>query len=186
MRVMPTLEGGLKIDVETATDWLVLEQIAPDALEGGAEKLPSRLGALMDEESDWDEMVIPELQEFFSGQLRKVIETVVIAQRNADKNREINQDKAKHQAEPKDQKADKKKKSEGDVPEGEVFIGRGEGAEWYGALNQARLALERRYKFGPSHGVTEVESFSAAKRSAFIRSQFYCALQSVLLEHVLD
>ncbi len=157
---MPTIEGGLRIDVETATDWLVLEQIAPDALQGGAEKLPSRLGALMDEESGWDEVVIPELQDFFSGQLRKVADTVFEAQKDAG--------------------------AQGEVPDGEVLIVREDGAEWYGALNQARLALERRYKFGPSQEATDVEEFSAAKRSAFIRSQFYCALQSVLLEHVLE
>ena len=160
MRVMPTLEGGLRIDVEPATDWLVLEQIAPDALHGGAEKLPERLGALMDEESDWDELVIPELRQYFSGQLRKVADTIQEAQREAE--------------------------SDGDEPEGEVYIEREDGLEWYGALNQARLALETHYKFGPTQDVTDVESFPAAKRSAFIRSQFYCALQSVLLEHVLD
>lgn len=154
---MPTVEGGLRIDVETATDWLVLEQIASDALEGGAERLPSRLGALMDDESEWDEVVIPELKDFFSGQLRKVAETVQEAQRKTT-----------------------------DSPEGEVFIRHADGLEWYGALNQARLALEGRYKFGPTHAVDAVESFPAPKRSAFIRSQFYCALQSVLLEHVLD
>ena len=160
MKVMPTLEGGLRIDVETATDWLVLEQIAPDALAGGAEKLPDRLSALMDEESDWDEVVIPELQEFFSGQLRKVADAVFSAQRMAG--------------------------SEDDATEGALVIVREDGAEWYGALNQARLSLERRYKFGPPQNVTDVENFSAAKRSAFLRSQFYCVLQSVLLEHVLD
>jgi hypothetical protein len=53
-------------------------------------------------------------------------------------------------------------------------------------LNQARLALETRFKFGPAQGVARIDSFPAAKRSAFIRSQFYCALQSVLLEHVLE
>lgn len=157
---MPTLEGGLRIDVETATDWLVLEQIAPDALQGGAEKLPERLGALMDEDSNWEEVVIPELQDYFTGQLRKVTEAIVQAQDEA--------------------------KEVGDPTGGEVFIKRDDGSEWYGALNQARLALETRYKFGSSQGVREVDSFSPAKRSAFIRSQFYCALQTVLLEHVLD
>jgi hypothetical protein len=157
---MPTLEGGLRIDVETALDWLVLEQITPDALQGGSEKLPERLGALMDDESEWDELVIPELTVFFSGQLRKVAEAIREAQHAA----------AEREA----------------TPEGELFIGRAEGPEWYGALNQARLALETRYKFGPAQGVSGIASFSASKRSAFIRSQFYCALQSVLLEHVLD
>tara|TARA_B100000809_G_scaffold256984_1_gene297806 strand:+ start:304 stop:786 length:483 start_codon:yes stop_codon:yes gene_type:complete len=160
MRVMPTLEGGLRIDVETATDWLVLEQIAPDALQGGSEKLPSRLSALMDDESEWDEMVIPELKEFFNGQLRKVADTVQAAQSKGD--------------------------PEAESPEGEVFIEREDGLEWYGALNQARLALESRYQFGPAQEVSELEAFPAPKRSAFIRSQFYCALQSLLLEHVLE
>lgn len=160
MKVMPTLEGGLRIAVETATDWLVLEQIAADALQGGEEKLPSRLSALMDEESEWEEIVIPELKDFFSGQLHKVADTVHQAQKDADP-----------AAEP---------------PEGKVFIVREDGQQWYGALNQARLALESRYKFGPTQEVSEVNSFPVAKRSAFIRSQFYCALQSVLLEHVLE
>ena len=56
----------------------------------------------------------------------------------------------------------------------------------YGALNQARIALENRYQFGPTQNVTDVETFPAPKRSAFIRRQFYCALQSVLLEHVIE
>ena len=34
--------------------------------------------------------------------------------------------------------------------------------------------------------IEEVESFPPPKRSAFIRSQFYSALQSVLLEHVIE
>jgi hypothetical protein len=159
---MPTLEGGLRIDVETATDWLVLEQIAPDALEGGAENLPERLGALMDDESEWEELVIPELRTFFTGQLQHVAEAVTDALRAA------------------------KKVGEAEAPEGKLFIGRKDGLEWYGALNQARLALETRFRFGPSQGVDDPDLFPAAKRSAFIRSQFYCALQSVLLEHVLE
>lgn len=160
MRVMPTLEGGLRIDVETATDWLVLEQIAPDALQDGTAKLPERLGALMDEESDWDELVMPDLRNFFSGQVRKVADAIHEAQREAATGSE--------------------------TPQGELFIERADGALWYGALNQARLALETRYKFGPSQAVAGLDTFPPAKRSAFIRSQFYCALQSVLLEHVLD
>ena len=154
---MPTLEGGLRIEVETSTDWLVLEQIAPDALEGGGEDLPARLSALMDEGSEWDEMVVPELEDFFTGQLRTVRDTIHAAQQEST-----------------------------DAPEGQFFITQAEGAQWYGALNQARIALETHYQFGPGQELTEVESFPAPKRSAFIRSQFYCALQSVLLEHVLD
>ena len=41
MKVVPTLEGGLRIEVGTTTDWLVLEQIVPDALKTEKESLPS-------------------------------------------------------------------------------------------------------------------------------------------------
>ncbi|NNM31170.1 MAG: hypothetical protein HKO57_16770 [Akkermansiaceae bacterium] len=157
---MPTLEGGLKIDVETATDWLVLEQIPGDAMDNGAEGLPERLGALMDDDCDWDEVVIPELKTFFSGQLRRVREVLKQAQDEAG--------------------------DDGDDDAGAVFIGREDAGDWYGALNQARLSLETRYKFGPTDGIESLEAFPEAKRSAFIRSQFYCALQSILLEYVLD
>ena len=66
MKVVPTLEGGLRIEVGATTDWLVLEQIVPDALKTEKESLPSRLSALMDEASEWDEMVVPELTELFT------------------------------------------------------------------------------------------------------------------------
>jgi len=160
MRVLPTLEGGLRIEVQTAADWLVLEQIAPDALVGGPDHLPEQLGVLMDDESQWADLVIPELREFFSGQLKHVAETVREAQRGASQGEE--------------------------APAGDVFIRREAGADWYGALNQARLALESRYRFGGLQGGADLEMFPEAKRSAFLRSQFYCALQGILLEHVLD
>lgn len=142
MNILPTVEGGLRIEVESATDWIVLENIALDALDGGTGKLPSRLSALMDDDSDWEEMVIPELKEFFTEQLRKVADTVRQAQREST-----------------------------DPPEGKVFIMQADGLEWYGALNQARLALESRHKFGPIQDIEDLDSFPAPKRSAFIRSQ---------------
>ena len=69
---------------------------------------------------------------------------------------------------------------------GEVFITKEDADNWYGALNQARLALEARYKFGPSEEIEDVGSFDDDKRSAFVRNQFYNALQGVLLEYVID
>ena len=55
---------------------------------------------------------------------------------------------------------------------------------WYGALNQARLALEAIHHFGPSDGI-DPDKLAPEKRGAFMRSQFYCALQSALLERVM-
>jgi hypothetical protein len=46
------------------------------------------------------------------------------------------------------------------------------------------MALEARYHFGPSDGI-DFEKLPLEKRGAFMRSQFYCALQSAMLEHVM-
>ena len=158
MKVVPNVEGGLRIEVETATDWLVLEQIAPDALKMEKESLSSRLGALMDEASEWDEMVVPELRDLFHGQLCCVRNIVREARKASGENSGL----------------------------GLIKISQDDGPNWYGALNQARIALEEYYRFSTAQEVAEIESFPPPKRSAFIRSQFYSALQSVLLEHVID
>ncbi len=157
MKVVPTLEGGLQIEVEASIDWLALERIAADALDGGEEKLPARLGALMDEDSEWDDLVVPELEDLFNGQLQKVRDSVEAAQQEAP-----------------------------GPSGGTLFIMKEEAADWYGALNQARLALESRYQLEGGEEGDTMEQFPPPKRSAYIRSQFYRALQSVLLEHLLD
>lgn len=157
---MPTLEGGLRVEINSAMDWLILEHIPSDALDEDGERLPERLGALMDEESDWEELVIPELRLLFSGQVGKVAEAI----RNAQSGVEIGAEEAT----------------------GEMFILKEDAEEWYGALNQARLGLEGRYHFGEMEGIVGVDGFPDDKHYAFVRSQFYGALQSVLLDYVLD
>ena len=69
---------------------------------------------------------------------------------------------------------------------GELFIRREEAEDWYGALNQARLGLESRYEFGQLEQIEGPEDFPDDKRYAYVRSQFYSSLQSVLLEYVLE
>jgi hypothetical protein len=59
-----------------------------------------------------------------------------------------------------------------------IFVGPERVDSWYGALNQARLALEEKHQFGDE----ELESMSAARASAKIRSHFYGALQYLMLE----
>jgi hypothetical protein len=70
---------------------------------------------------------------------------------------------------------------------GRVLISRDAAADWYGALNTARLALEARHKFGnANHGRPNpqvVAGFSSEKRAAFLRERLYCALQCALLDH---
>mgnify|MGYP000288211555 CR=1 FL=1 len=56
---------------------------------------------------------------------------------------------------------------------------------WYSTLNQARLALEERYQFGSGED-NDSEILPPNQKSAFLRSRFYCAIQSLILEHVME
>lgn len=151
MKIGPTLEGGLRIDVETPLDWMVLRCIPYDA-RGKSGSLADKLGALMagdPQAEDWREFVVPDLRDEFDGQLSAVENALSTA-------------------------------GDGEDP-GELFIRKDEAERWYGALNQARLALEERYGFAEK----EPAAMAPGERSAWFRSQFYLHVQSVLLEHVM-
>ena len=78
MTLAPTLNGGLKLIPEERQDWLVLFEIATDA----NEILAHGFGELMDEDSMWDEIVVPELEAEFSVQRKHVVKAVKNAQRS--------------------------------------------------------------------------------------------------------
>lgn len=156
MKVSPTLEGGLRIDAEDLGDWEILHSILHDAKRGDTD-LAQNLGALISEEAgaeDWQDFVVPDLREEFSDQISKVAKEIESAM----------------------------EQSGGEA--GSIWISRNEGFIWYGALNQARLAIEELHHFGPSDDVS-MEELHPARRSAFFRSQFYLAIQSLLLDHVM-
>lgn len=153
---MPTLEGGLRVDAEEPADWQVLGGIAHDAVSCD-ETLASRLGNLITDEEmarDWSEFVVPDLEMGFSSSLAHVMTAITSARLEAT-----------------------------DGP-GPLWISREDGFHWFSALNQARLALEEQFHFGPGEGINPA-SLPPDRRSAFLRSQFYCAIQSLLLEHVI-
>ena len=156
MKISPTIMGGLRIDAEGEADWHLLDMIITDAAScdrGLAARLADAIG---DREmaADWNEWVVPELEEGFEAELAFVKMTI---------------ESACHEA-------------SGGV--GPLWVIPREAQRWYGALNQARMALEARYHFGPSDGI-DFEKLPLEKRGAFMRSQFYCALQSAMLEHVM-
>ena len=165
MNVMP-MEGGLRLAIETALEWEHLEQIPMDAMgdEDGDGKLAERLGALMDEASDWEDVVIPELRVYFSEQLGLVARAVGEAR--------------KHAVDEPDE--------EGEL--GKIYIKRSEAEAWYGALNQARLALESRYRFGAAEQfvVEEFSGFPQDKLRGFLRMRLYSGLQMMLLDYAMD
>ncbi len=156
MTVMPTLEGGLRIDAEGAGDWDLLRGIVEDA-KGGEPDLASRLGGMMDNEEiaeDWQEFVVPDLREEFQDELAEIAALIESAAFHA----------------------------EGGP--GPIWITRENAYPWYSALNQARLTLEEVYHFGPEGRVNR-RKMEPEKRGAFIRSGFYSDIQSLLLEHVM-
>jgi hypothetical protein len=61
-----------------------------------------------------------------------------------------------------------------------IWITRDDATQWYSALNQARLALEDTHKFGPN---PKPNPSNLIRFEAHLRSQFYCAIQSLLLQH---
>lgn len=156
MKVAPTLEGGLRIDAEDLGDWEVLHAILHDAKRGDSD-LAGNLGNLISEDAgaeDWQEYVVPDLRSEFEHQLEKVSTTIESAMDQT-----------------------------GGGP-GSIWISRADGFLWYGALNQARLAIEELHHFGPTDAVS-MDDLPPARRSAFFRSQFYLAIQSLLLDHVM-
>ena len=156
MKILPTLEGGLRIDIEDDGDWKVLMGITHDALSCDA-SLGRRMGNLITDEEvapDWEEYIIPDLEESFQGELSHVATAIAAA------------------------------RVECGGKSGPLWITRDDAQMWYGALNQARLAIEERYHFGPSENIHPA-SLPPVYRPPFMRSQFYCAVQSLLLEHVL-
>ena len=146
MTVMPTINGGIKLTPENDKDWAVLKAIAFDA----HEELAARLGRLMDEESMWEDIVVPDLKTHFSGQLDHVVKAV-------------NEGKEKD----------------------EITIPKEEGELWYGALNQARLGLESKYHFGQEEDIGPDE-LKEEERQGYLRGRFYCTIQTVLMEYVLE
>jgi hypothetical protein len=156
MNILPTLEGGLRIDVEDDGDWQILSAITNDAISCD-ENLAKRLGKLITDEDvapDWREYVVPDLEEGFNADVQHVSNAIATA------------------------------RYECGGTAGPLWITPEDALRWYSALNQARLALEETYHFGPSETIN-LAGIPVSHRSALIRSQFYCALQSLLLDHVM-
>ena len=117
MKVGPTLQGGLRIDVENPLDWMVLRCIPYDARGGDFDLAGSVSAPMATDEGidDWREFVVPDLRDGFNSQLETIEKSLAGA-------------------------------GDDDKP-GQVFIQKDEAELWYGGLNQARLALEERCGF---------------------------------------
>lgn len=78
MKAAPTLDGRIRIDIESPLDWMILHAIPHDARSAGVD-LADRLGNQMGDEGggeDWEDFVLPDLREGFSGQIRTIEEAL--------------------------------------------------------------------------------------------------------------
>ncbi|MFD2256284.1 hypothetical protein ACFSSA_06335 [Luteolibacter algae] len=156
MKVSPTMEGGLRIDPESPQDWHALRAIIMDA--NNCEKdLAERMGGLVS-----DEKLREDWQDLVVPDLRESFGDAI------------------HYVYASIEAA-AAFSGGGDSP---LWITREDATSWYSALNQARLSLEEKYQFGPEPEDSP-ESTSLVRREALMRSQFYCALQSFILEHAM-
>jgi hypothetical protein len=157
MKAMPTLEGGLRLDTEDPSDWELLRAIIADAHTPATDDLAKRLGDLIQEDAgaaDWEEYIVPDLREEFQDELAEVGAAIESAI------------------------------VESDGKAGPIWITPENAYPWYSALNQARLALEEQFQFGPTEDI-DPGKLSPVRAAAFLRSKFYCAIQSLLLEYVM-
>ena len=147
MNITPTLEGGLAIEPGSETDWVVLEMITKDV--GRPAHLAESLAGLMDDDSEWEEYVVPDLETSFNSQCKYVKAAIEHCR---------------------------------EYEERVLYIKPKQADKWYGAINQARISLEARYKL---ENIDDVEDAPSELRSAHFRNRFYLMLQSMLLEYVM-
>ena len=152
MKINPILDGGLRIDAEDAGDWRLLSGITGDAMSRD-NKLSHRLGEFITD----DEVALDWL-EYIVPELEDGFTAAVLHVTTAIAAARV---------------------ESGGGP-GPLWIRRDDVFHWYSALNQARLALEESHHFGPGEHIDPAK-LSPVRRSAFLRSQFYCAIQSMLL-----
>lgn len=156
MKIMQTLEGGLRVDLEDEDDWEILLGILRDATSCDI-KLSDRLGNMVTAEEvaeDWKDYIIPELDATFDADLAHVSNSISAA------------------------------RMESAGGPGPLWISKDDGFHWYSSLNQARLAIEEKFHFGPSEAV-DPKTLTTESSGAFLRSLIYTNLQSLLLDRVL-
>ncbi len=160
MTVAPTLDKGLRIDVDSPTDWQVLEMICTDAASQGGTTLAESLADFMEDDADWAELMTPELHQQFNEQITHVSKAISSA------------------------------KKENDLT-GTVSIKHEDADIWFGAINQARISLENRFKLSEveeqyQDNIDPEDISDPALLSAIIRYDFYSRIQTIMIEYILD
>ena len=157
MNIIPTLEGGLRIDLEEPIDWVIFRHLIDDACQREG-SLAEDLGEGIEDpeiQNDWLEFVMPDLEEEFASSLKRVSDVLAKAA---------------------------KEQEDGTVS---LWITRDLGFDWYSSFNQARISLGTRYQFEETKKEEIAMDTNPSKRSAYYRYHFYGMVQVQLLKHVL-
>lgn len=156
MKLFPSPEGGLHIKIEVVDDWHLLLGILHDAQSSGLD-LATHLGSMMDQSTGWNDWQDYVIPDIREGFLQD-LKSLLLAIESA--------------------------RLEAAGGPGNLHITCEDAFRWYSALNQARLAIEEIHHFGPGENIN-INDLSPARLAAYLRSQFYCAIQSALLDQGL-
>lgn len=183
MRIAPTEEGGLSIILIEEREWELFELLIVDAEGRGEGWLAKRLGVMMDEE-DWEEYVAPGLTMQFEEEVAKVRTALRVAfdESISRKQGEEQQEPGSHPELPLDEDVERD-------PCGEILITKEEGQTWYRVFNQARLALEGKWKLSALEAEEDFESLEkieSDRLAAYLRYQFYSRIQVFLLDCAME
>jgi hypothetical protein len=150
MKIGTSPKDGLELILENPPDWLMVMAVLYDANADGFD-MADRLGesvAATGAWEDWNEWVLPDLREGFAENLL----TVALALKTAQGDKFLEPGSVR-------------------IPKPELF-------PWYATLNQARLALESKYRLTVEPPDPDGDP---DRWAAHVRSQFYSFLQSQIL-----
>ena len=183
MKIEPTEEGGLRLILTEESEWELFEFLVVDAEGRGEGWLAKRLGVVMDDE-EWDELVAPGLTEQFQADMETVRESLRLGFDAS------LQKLAKERAlKPEGKTLELPFYEEEEKECGELAISKKESGKWYSVLNQARLALEGKWKLAAleeEEDFGRLENIEPDRLAAYLRSRFYTRLQAILLEFSME
>ena len=183
MRIEATEEEGLRLVLTEEREWELFELLVADAEGRGEGWLAKRLGVLMDDE-EWDELVAPGLTEQFQSDLEKVRDSLRVA--FDDSLQELAKKKVEQ---PGDGNLPLPFEDEEESECGALLISKEDSGTWYSVLNQARLALEGKWKLAAleeEEDFGSLEDIESERLAAYLRSRFYTRIQAILLDFSME
>ena len=153
----PTLDGGLRIDADSLTDWMILELICADATSLPGPPLYDQLASKMEQNDDWKEFVVPDIVTQFEEQITHISRAISSAPRDEEHAGSIFITK-----------------EDAIIWYGAVNQARLSLEQQHGISKLEDILTEK-----------DLEALDSDVRAAVIRGHFYTSIQSLLLEYVL-